>query len=255
MSTQSRWFLPGTLGSARERLVFCFPQAGGDPRTFLDWQPTIGDAAGIVPVVMPGRGHRLAEAPPTDVAVLADGAAEAISAVADGPVYLFGHSLGALVAFEVARRLAGVPALRHLVASGCTAPALVPAPHVVRTARLQGQDFVAEVGRYGGLPPEFLADPELGELLLSPLQADAQLFAGYRSVVNGSNDPLVDDVSLQPWQRECRYPVTYHWVAGGSHFYLVRDPRPVLDVLSALLRADGALIAVNPEDAPHEELI
>jgi surfactin synthase thioesterase subunit len=255
------WFPPDTAESPRERLLFCFPHAGGDPRAFLDWQPGIGNAAAVVAVGMPGRGHLLGQVAPAGIAELADGVAGAIAEAADRPVYLFGHSLGALIAFEVARRLGGLPALRHLVASGCAAPSLVPAPDIVRVAELEGRAFAEAVAFLGGLPPELLADPELSELLLPVLRADARLVAGYRyrpaaplpigvSLINGINDPLVDDAALQPWQRECIRPPACHWVAGG-HFFFARKPQAVVDVLSALFRADSAAV---PADR-HVELI
>lgn len=259
---EAHWFLPGPARSPRERLIFCFPQAGGDPRAFLDWQPGIGTAAEIIPVGMPGRGHRRGEAAPASIAELADGAAEAITAVADRPLYLFGHSLGALIAFEVARRLGDLPALRHLVVSGCAAPSLLPTPHLAAAAKLGGQAFAEAIGFFGGLPPEIIADRELTELLLPAVQADARLFARYRyrpaaplavgvSLINGINDPHVDDAALQPWHRECLYPPARYWAAGG-HFYFARRPQAVVDVLGSLLRADGAVAAPAQH---HVELI
>lgn len=258
--TAARCFLPGAAPLADQPLVFCFPHAGGDPRTFLGLQPGIGDAAQIVPVVMPGRGHRADEPVPTSITDLADEAAEVIGAAAGRPLYLLGHSLGAVIAFEVARLLSELPALRHLVASGCPAPSLQPTPPVVQAARLEGQAFAEAVARLGGLPQEVVADAELAELLLPPLQAEARLLASYRyqpgtplpiglSLVNGTSDPQVDEVSLRPWHRECLYLPACHWAAGG-HFYFIARPMALASVLRSLLDADRA---AAPGD--HVELI
>jgi surfactin synthase thioesterase subunit len=257
----ARWFLPGAAPLAHQRLVLCFPHAGGDPRTFLGLQPGIGDAAQIVPVVMPGRGHRAGETVPASITDLAGEVAEAIAGAAGSPVYLLGHSLGAVIAFEVARWLRRLPALRHLVASGCPAPSLQPTPQVVRAARLRGQAFAEAVAQLGGLPAQVLADTELAGLLLPPLQAEARLLASYHyqpgtplpigvTLVNGTSDPQVDEVSLRPWRRECLHPPACHWVAGG-HFYFITKPMALASVLRSLLDADRAAAAPGH----HVELI
>lgn len=254
------WFLPGSQPFTRPRLVFCFPHAGGDPRAFRSLQPGIGDAAQIVPIAVPGRGHRGGERAPGSLSELAARAAEAIAAVADRPVYLLGHSLGGVVAFEVARRLSALPALRHLVASGCVAPMLQPAAEVVHIAKLEGRAFTEAVARLGALPPEVAADQELAGLLLPPLQEDARMLAGYRyqpaqplpigvSLINGVCDPHVDEVSLHPWRRECLHPPACHWADGG-HFYFLSKPMALAGVLRSLAGAAGPAPADH-----HVELI
>jgi surfactin synthase thioesterase subunit len=242
---EANWFLSRRAESPGGASVFCFPHAGGNPRAFLDWQPAMDSYAEIVAVCMPGRGHRIEEQAPFSVAELADGAAAAISAFAGRPIYLFGHSLGALVAFEVARRLRHLPALRHFVASGCSAPSLLPSQRVVQAARLEGRAFAEAVGFFGGLPPEIVACEALHDLLLPGLQADVRLAAGYRyqtaaplaiglSLINGRQDPHVGKASLQPWRRECRNSPAFHWTDGG-HFYFEHRSSALIDVLRALV--------------------
>src|SRR5215471_16620135 len=118
MSDVTDWFITrGGLAAPGTPRIFCFPHAGGSPRAFLDWQAGFADDAEIVAVCRPGREHRAAESAPT-IDELIDGAAAAIAEVTarDGrPCYLFGHSLGALVAFEVCRRLPGGSAPGHFV--------------------------------------------------------------------------------------------------------------------------------------------
>lgn len=230
--------------------IFCFPHAGGESRTFLAWQPALGVDAELVAVGMPGRGHRADEPPPASIAAFADDVAAEIEAAADRPTYLFGHSLGALVAFEAARRLDGNPMLRHLVASGCSAPSLLPTPRVVRTSKLEGREFAAAAAFFGGLPPEVLATEELLDLFLPSVQADFRLVAGYEyrpapplsipvTLVNGTDDPHVTREALRAWDIESVRPPQTHWTVGG-HFYFNVDPEPLLGVLRAIVQADGA---------------
>lgn len=247
---QSRWFLSGTDEPRAVPRIFCFPHAGGNSRAFLSWQSRLRVPAEIVAVCVPGRGHRLAEPAPGSVAELADGAAEAIAAADDQPVYLFGHSLGAVVAFEVARRLRGLPVLRHLIASGCSAPALLPTQRVVEASRLEGRAFAEAVGFFGGLAPEIVAAEELHDVLLPGVQADFRMVAGYQyrpacplpiglTLINGREDPHISEAALQRWADEVSAPPVYRWTHGG-HFYFEGRPQVVTDVLDNVLQAEGA---------------
>lgn len=243
------WFLtrdqPGTATlSGDGPLILCFPHAGGNSRTFLGWQPAL-EGIELAVVGMPGRGHRAGEAALASIAAVADGAAEAISRLSHRHIVLFGHSLGALIAFEVARRLRASQALRHLVASGCSAPSLLPSARVVAAAALEGREFAEAVGFFGGLPQEVVAAEELHDLLLPALQADFRLVAGYQyrsaeplaiglSLINGRADPHVRPPMVEPWARETTTPPVPHWADGG-HFYFETDPSAVTSVLRALV--------------------
>jgi surfactin synthase thioesterase subunit len=186
----------------------------------------------------------------------ADGVAAAIAPVVDRPTILFGHSLGALVAFEVARRLRDLRLVTDLVASGCAAPVLLPSPRVIAAARLEGRAFARAVGFFGGLPPEVVDDEELHDVVLPPLLADFRLVAGYRyepaaplnatlHLVQGEDDPHVLASSLEPWSAEVTTAPRMLQVRGG-HFYFEQDST----LLVRLLR-DLALAAVER----HTEVI
>ncbi|MGH3757360.1 thioesterase II family protein [Actinophytocola sp.] len=241
------WFLSdGATTRPDAPTVVCFAHAGGDPRAYLGWQRHLGPAATVRAVCVPGRGHRVGEPRTTSLDELADGAAEAIRGLPDRAVCLFGHSLGGLVAFEVARRLRDWPPLRHLVVSGCAAPSLLPTEYIVWAARLPWREFVEATAKHEGLAPEIVEDPELQELLLPELRADVRLFADYRyrpaasltieaSLVNGADDWRVADGVLHPWEREFAAVPRYHWRDGG-HFYFTDRPAAVVDILRDALR-------------------
>lgn len=258
----SHWFLSSDRELRSPARVFCFPHGGGNPRAYLDWQPSLGGAADILAVCMPGRGARGDEQPPASIAELADRAAEAIAAAADRPALLFGHSLGAVVAYEVARRLRELPALRHLVASGCAAPSLLPTDYLRWAAQLDGPAFAEAMAKFEGMSPEIVEDPELQELLLPDLRADCRLIAEYRrqpaaplgiglSLINGRDDWRVGDDMLEPWRGEVTTAPEYHWRDGG-HFYFADRPAAVVDVLRTVVRAGSE--APAPADE-HVEVI
>lgn len=265
MTDYERWFITRGQAPAYAPRIYCFPHAGGNPRTFADWQRTdrAGDAdtengsattpdaeVEFLAVCRPGRDHRAQEPAPT-IAQFIEGAADAIraAAAADGrPVYLFGHSLGALIAFEVARRLDGLPQLRHLIASGCAAPSLLPSKRVLETARLEGRAFAEAVGFFGGLPPEVVADDALLDLLLPNVLADFRMAVGYEyrpgppltvptTLIVGSDDPHVNAANIEPWQQELRDPAPCRQVPGG-HFYFERQPTVATDILRAIVQDD-----------------
>ncbi|MEU9035244.1 alpha/beta fold hydrolase [Streptomyces sp. NPDC048352] len=262
----SPWFLTSETAAAGAPAarVFCFPHAGGNPRTFLGWQSALGDDALVLAVCPPGRGHRFREPAPASLAALADGSAAAIAlATTDGrPFLLFGHSFGAALAFEVARRLDGVRGFAGLVVSGCSAPSLLPTRRVVEAARLDGRAFTQAVGFFGGLPPEVLEDEAVQELLLPHLKADFRMVAGYRYrpgaplavpvvLLNGTEDPHVGAAALDAWSRECAAPPDRHWTDGG-HFYFEDRPGAVTSVLRPLARAAAD---ATPAGAAYVELI
>jgi surfactin synthase thioesterase subunit len=248
-----RWFEPHERQPSSDALIFCFPYAGGSAAGYLDWQEDVGDVARLVAVRLPGRGPRADEPAPPDLAGLADVTAGAIMRYLDGdthrPVVLFGHSFGALLAFETARRLDRLPGLRHLVASGCAAPSLLPSDYLRWAAGLDRRAFAEAVGAFGGVRPEILADEDLQDLLLPDLRTDVVMMARYTyrpapplpagvSLVNGRADQYVEPAALEPWRRECTSTPAHHWVDGG-HFYFQQRPAAVVDVLRAAVM-DGS---------------
>ncbi|RFS84324.1 thioesterase [Actinomadura spongiicola] len=244
-----RWLLSHELDPRPPVRIHCFPAAGVDPRSLLEWQPLLGDAAQVTVVCLPGRWHRADEPPPASLTGAAETVAEEIATADDRPYLLFGHSMGAVLAFEAARRLSGRAEFRHLVVSGSTAPRHNPSEYILWADGRHGRPFAEAAARFLGLPAEFGAAPEeVQDLLLADLRADVGLFAAYRyeeapplvvplSVICGRDDPHVDLARVQDWRRESAVPAQIHWVE-GDHFYLDHDPSAVLDTLRPLVRGE-----------------
>lgn len=211
------------------RLV-CFPYAGGGAGVFRAWHGAFGPDVETVVLRAPGRESRLAEPALTRMEPLADAASRAIEALADRPLVLFGHSLGSLVALEVAHRLwAAGQAPAALLVSGRRAPHL-PAAQPKLHDRPEAE-LLAELRRMGGTPEELLADKALMEMLLPMIRADFEVFETYEPTPDraplpcpvvaygGVRDADVGREHLEAWRAYGNGEFDLHMFPGG-HFFL-----------------------------------
>ncbi|GAB3579657.1 alpha/beta fold hydrolase [Amycolatopsis endophytica] len=200
----------------------------------------------MLAVQYPGREDRITEAGQEDARTTAAAVADALAGLAERPTILFGHSLGALIAYETARTLGGhAPA--HLVVSGRRAPA----DEVGGDLHRQDDDaLVDELDRLGGVGTELLRDPAVRPVFLPSIRADFRVAETYRhrhgppltcpvTAVIGTEDTEVDAVQAGRWAETTRGPFTLHTLPGG-HFYLLPRQAAVHDLLRRLSPA-GAL--------------
>ena len=177
----NRWFSARDLSRPCAVRLFCLPHAGSGATSYYRWRRVLPGSVAVCPVMLPGREMRLAEPSLPDAGALADALMAASADVLDRPYAIFGHSMGALLAYEWTVRIAaaGLPGPVRLFASGRNAPQ-IPYTHAV-LHRLGEEDFVEALRtRYGGLPEGFLADPEMREVFLPILRADLRLVETYR---------------------------------------------------------------------------
>jgi surfactin synthase thioesterase subunit len=243
LGSTGRWVVDdgpaGDSGAARQ--LFCFAHAGGGPSFFRPWLAALAPEIAVRRVLLPGRESRLEEPPFRHITELVEPLCTALEPYLDQPYALFGHSMGAVVAYEVARRFSGPsragPAC--LIVSGRRAPGL--AANRRRLSILPDDEFLAEVGRLNGIPPEVLSEPELLGMMLPPLRADFELAETYRPLPGGrlgcpvvaylsTADPEIDYDEVLGWREVTTGEFTMR-VFGGDHFYL-KGGRP--DVLNAL---------------------
>ncbi|MEU0518317.1 alpha/beta fold hydrolase [Streptosporangium sp. NPDC006007] len=243
----------GGPGGRRTVRLYCLAHACGDARMYAPWSAWLPEHVQVYPVQLPGRGDRVGERPRW---TLPEVLAEVLDAVdTRGPYALFGHSLGALLAFEAAHRLRERPPVR-LIVSGHRAPHLPLREEP--THHLPDEEFVARLAVLGGMPQIVLDNPEFLRMLLPAMRADLTVSETYRyrerptldcpvSVFGGTEDPTVGRDELILWHRHtagiCRitqFP--------GNHFYLTADPDPVLAALAGELsgpaRSGGGLPAL-----------
>ncbi len=176
---------------ARLRL-FCFPYAGAGAAIFRTWSGRLPDHVEVCPVQFPGRGTRLMEKPFTQLLPLVETLAQVLIPLLDKPFAFFGHSLGALVGFELARQIrsqSGVQPVRLFV-SAARAPQV---PHRDRpTYALPEGEFLEELRRLNGTPGELLENAELMQIMIPILRAD---FAVSQTYVYAAEPPLACGIS------------------------------------------------------------
>jgi pyochelin biosynthetic protein PchC len=223
------WLRPFGKGRPFTPTVVCFPHAGGSAGFFRPIAAALRPAADVLAVQYPGRLDRLREPPITDAGQLADLIAAALRKNTDQPLVLFGHSMGAIVAFETARRLerSGESPVLGLCASGREAPERPPLqgvnPH-------DDSSLLREVARLGGTGAWLLSDPDLQRTFLPAIRADFRLIHSYRYLAGpplncpitamvGDRDPITVVEEAQAWGGHTAGEFRLR-VFPGHHFYL-----------------------------------
>lgn len=235
--TKHGWFLKNNPSGEAKARLFCFPYAGGSAMVYRDWSRFLPTSIEVVSVELPGRGSRLREPAFSDLPPLIDALVPAISSLLDLPFAFFGHSMGAIIAFETARRLRNdcMVEPRRLFVSGRQAVQIRDNdPH---TYDLPPAEFIAELRRLNGTPREALDDAELMELMIPSLRADFRLVQTYEyspdrplgcpiTAFGGLQDADVGREHLLAWREQTTSQFSMHLLS-GDHFF-VRTARPQL---------------------------
>jgi len=258
MEVEAMWLSPRDLAVPGLRL-FCLPHAGSGAAGFYRWKRLLPDSVAVCPVLLPGREARLGEPSLLEIGAIVDQLHTHAAPHLDRPYAIFGHSMGALLAYEWARRIAGagLPMPAYLFVSGRNGAQMGPGHAALH--RLEPEALVRELKlRYGGEPEALLADPELRDVFLPILRGDLQAVETYAWVQEdglrcnlrafaGENDCSVSAEGLSRWGEltagrfvSRRFP--------GDHFYHFGAGQ--MELLRVIVQNLTSLASEAPSSSP-----
>lgn len=238
------WFRGFPARPARQVRLVCFPHACGSATAYRPWDGLLPPDVELVAVQYPGHGDRFGEPCATSVHEIADEVADGLRGAAWPPLVLFGHSLGAAIAYEVARRLGPDDVdLRGLIVSGRPAPHVAGAPPVFDT----DEELWAELARLGGTDAQLAGNAAARKVFTPLLRADYRLNATYRPAsggmlscaitgYRGRDDDTVSRDQLARWADLTTGPFRFEEF-GGGHFYLASARREFVRTLGGCVQS------------------
>lgn len=228
------------------RLV-CFPYAGGSSSIYSNWWKYLPSNIEVVAIQLPGRGTRISEKSLTSVKEIIDDLMESIISISDKPLVFFGHSMGGLVSFELARKLQEenhiIP--KHLIVSAKQAPHIINANRD-KIHKLPDADFINKIKEYEGTPNEMIDNEIFLSYFVPMLRADFAVsenhtlnsevkFKNSITVMGANDDPFADIHRLSEWSRYTEKECDLHEYTGG-HFYYVGKENKFLSDINKVIR-------------------
>jgi medium-chain acyl-[acyl-carrier-protein] hydrolase len=240
--SMNRWIIRSYPNCDARLRLFCLPCAGGDTWLFRDWERHLPQKVDVCPIRLPGRGARIAERPFTALPPLVHTLARALAPFRDIPFAVFGYSMGAVIAFELARclRRGRDPGPVHLFPAGCRAPhwpEMSPPIHQLPDATL-----AAELVRRYGAASQIVQNRELMRIMLPTIRADFAICETYVhilepplpcpiTVFGGICDSTVDPISLDAWRWHTDKGFSLRLLP-GHHSFITNSRRPLLATIS-----------------------
>ena len=227
--------------------LFCFPYAGGASDFYKRWKKRYSNTYcfEIEPVEYPGRGEKSSEPFVTEFSEIVSKLADEIANRINGQFAFFGHSLGAILAYEVAKKIKLDKEMFPdvLFLSGCPAPDYLP--DQISLKRLSDDEFIEKVVQLGGIPQEIINEPELLRFFLPHLKNDFYLIDTYISlstdlltvplvIFTGDKDPKVSIKQVMDWKGYTKSLFDYH-IISGDHFF-VKDESIILEKINSYLK-------------------
>lgn len=237
------WVRPVAARPQARRRLFCFHPAGSGALLYRDWPAAIPADVEVLAVQLPGREARLAEPHLTDYGQVVEQLFAAMRPLLDRPYALFGHSMGALIAYGIAMTAprVGPQAPTRLTVSGCPGPG--SAPRKPGRARWSDAKLVEDMREMGGTPEEVLQHVGLLELILPTLRADYGVYESFRppagpqlacpvSVFGGQDDSVTVE-ELERWRGTTRAHTSVRLFPGGHFFLMGESTQAVFDAVTA----------------------
>lgn len=242
VASESSWIARGKVKQRPELRLFCFPFAGGAASAFRPWAKALPPGVELCPIQLPGREDRFNEPPVRELGALVRALMAPLLPLLDLPFAFFGHSMGGVVAWEVARELQrrGRRGPARLFVSGCVAPRWMSARAPVY--QLPDGALLEHLRSLNGIPEEVLGSPELLSLVLPVFRADMEIYDTFRYV---AGEPLHAPVSIYVGEEDHTVPREQAAAWGeltdagsaltsfpGDHFFIMSQRDAVIGALS-----------------------
>ncbi len=228
--------------------LFCIPYSGGSSSVYYKWKRLLSRNIVLCPIELAGRGRRMREPFYETVSQAADDiSSEIMKQLQPGEPYaIYGHSMGALLAYETyyALKGKGLHEPKHVFFSGRKAPH--DEAEKTEYYKLPEQDFLKVVFNYGSNTREILQNRELMDLFVPILRADFKIAEIYEyqayeekilcdmTIVNGTQDLSISRNDIRKWTELGAQECEYRWL-GGGHFFLTENCGPTVDMLNEIL--------------------
>ncbi len=227
---ENKWLVRLDNSTNADLNLYCFPYAGGSSNIFRRWPLYVPPKVKVIPVELPGHGKRLTEAPITDLKDIVMEMGASFGSELREPFAFYGHSMGALLAFELTHYLGkhDLPLPRQLFVSAHLAPHKSADREVIYD--LPEDDFVRQIHDLNGTPTEVLQNKELRDLFLPILRADFQVCETYNyhdhptldipiTAFCGEDDADVTPSGMEEWRNHTLESFQLEVVSGG-HFFI-----------------------------------
>ena len=228
--------------------IFCFPYAGGSALFYARWFRYLDENAEVFPIQLPGRESRIDEPLLRVMSVVINKIVEEISPYMTENTAFLGHSMGSMIAYEVARTLSerNMPMPKHIFLSGAVPPDMIGECEKIHM--LSDEQFCEKLKGYESITSELMKYPEFFKFFLPVIKADFELIETYRfdkkwkmpcpvTVFSGTEDPYVPENALAQWGRFCEQEpqiITY----SGNHFFLKEHTAEICRVITDSMKGD-----------------
>ncbi len=243
--SKSNWFMPFKYNTNSYIRLFCFHYGGGSASAYREWSKDLIDNADLVAIQLPGRENRFSEPLINNVSEIVNQLSLDFNDYLDKPCVFFGHSIGALIAFEFARilRKNKIRQIKYLIISGTKAPQ-VP---LKRTPihNLPDSELIEKIRQYNGIPNYILEDKELMAIFLPIIRADFCVSETYSyngeppltypiTALGGLDDNTFDSNDLLKWQEQTNSSFE-HQLLPGDHFFIKSSNQQVINIVNKVL--------------------
>lgn len=243
-----QWIEPISGGASVEQVrLFCFPHAGGGVRMYREWSKLFPEQLRLYAILLPGRESRILEPPVADLDTLLAQLTSSIRPYLDVPFAFFGHSMGAMISWELARSLYHSDGISpaHMFVSGSRALPYLNDDRVDARS-MSDEELIEALRKMGGTEQGVLDDPDLMDMLLPCIRADYGLIDDYvyrpgvslacpATALGGDGDPDVPADELGRWAELTSGDVDVH-VYPGQHFFVRTHSLEIADLIKARLR-------------------